>query len=410
MKFRSFLLLVVLFLTVGYLVLLRYYSPLHSTNATPIFPLALPPATPQLPNDWFLDLLEDLKDQQLLQENVVSKSILWRDYRTPGAMYDPSKHALVYLGWVAFWDMEKYAKVGGPAGEFIIWGDFITALAALGYQLTIVNKMVDLWIYLKANPTRYDIIVTDYDGLGTAENIGHFPLYHCRYYLIDGFGTQEAFNIKRHLDLKRILTPYPFDGSNSPINVVVSVLPKHQWSPLKLQGVIWAKDPIFLRSHLSTLKFLTQTLNITLVTTFRTNISDKNSTKLLSEFKSYPNIIFHNFLNRMQYLQLLSGSAFLLGLGRPLDGPTPLEAMAHGCTFINPLFVTPYVQQGKPTRYTYHSQHPFIQEYVPEPFAFTIDVTNHSLLAETIHKITLQYQKRQEFEQRTFHHPRAIQH
>jgi hypothetical protein len=357
----------------------------------------------RIPNNWFQNLVNDLRDQQLLRENVLSKAILWENFTTPEAMYDPQKHALVYLGWVAFWNMESHALSGGPAGEFVIWGDFITALAALGYQLTIVNKMIDFWIYLKAKPTLYDIVITDYDGLGTAENIGHFPLYHCRYYLIDGFGTQEKFNIKRHLDLKRILTPYPFDGSNSPINLIASVLPKHLWSSPTFQGVIWAKDPAYLQSHLSTIEFLAQTLNITLVTTFRTNISGKKSSTTLSELRNLTNILFQGFLNRMQYLQLLSGSAFLLGLGQPLDGPTPLEAMAHGCSFINPLFVTPYTHQNKPTRYTYHSQHPFIQEHVPEPFAFTIDVTNHTKLAETIQKIFHRFQKRKEYERRISH-------
>jgi hypothetical protein len=439
MKFRSFLLVIVIIFTFGYLFLLRYYTPPHGsqekvqspilvleevrtsppvvppskspprsniTQLTPTSPANPLPKTTQspllrtlIPNNWFQNLVMDLRDQQLLRENILSKAILWQNYSTPSEMYDPQKHALVYLGWVAFWDMETHAKSGGPAGEFVIWGDFITALAALGYQLTIVNKMIDFWIYLKANPTKYDIIITDYDGLGTAENIGHFPLYHCRYYLIDGFGTQEKFNIKRHLDLKRILTPYPFDGSNSPINIVTSVLPKRLWSSLKLQGVIWAKDPAYLHSHLSTIKFLTQTLKITLVTTFRTNINNQKSSQALGELRAFSsNIIFRNFLNRIEYLQLLSGSAFLLGLGSPLDGPTPLEAMAHGCAFINPLFTTPYVQQNKPTRYVYHSQHPFIQQYVPEPFAFTIDVANHTKLAETIQKIVRRYQERKEFE------------
>jgi hypothetical protein len=403
MKFRSlFLAVAIIFAsTFVYVFLLKYYTPPDNSQEKEKGQNLTSGPKGNSPNKWFQSLLIDLLDQQLLRENVLSKEILWQDYRPPRSMQDPQKHALVYLGWVAFWNMESDAKLGGPAGEFVIWGDFITALAALGYQLTIVKHKIDFWIYLKANPMKYDIIVTDYDGLGTAENIGHFPLYHCRYYLIDGFGTQEKFNTKRHLDLKRILTPYPFDGSNSPINIVTSVLPKRLWSSPKLQGVIWGKDPAYLHSHLSTIKFLSQTLNITLVTTFRKNMRDKKSIRALHELKaSFPNIIFQNFLNRMQYLQLLSGSAFLLGFGRPLDGPTPLEAMAHGCAFINPLFSTPYVQRNKPTRYVYHSQHPFIQEHVPEPFAFTIDVTNHTKLAETIQKIFQRYQQRKKFERK----------
>jgi hypothetical protein len=286
MKFRS-----IFTSTFVYVFLLKYYTPPDNSQEKEKGQNLTSGPKGNSPNKWFQSLLIDLLDQQLLRENVLSKEILWQDYRPPRSMQDPQKHALVYLGWVAFWNMESDAKLGGPAGEFVIWGDFITALAALGYQLTIVKHKIDFWIYLKANPMKYDIIVTDYDGLGTAENIGHFPLYHCSYYLIDGFGTQEKFNTKRHLDLKRILTPYPFDGSNSPINIVTSVLPKRLWSSPKLQGVIWGKDPAYLHSHLSTIKFLSQTLNITLVTTFRKNMRDKKSIRALHELKaSFPNI------------------------------------------------------------------------------------------------------------------------
>jgi hypothetical protein len=377
----------------------------HSSRKFPHLRKAAPPPALQEqithfipPTDWYEKLILDLKGQILLKGNVLSKEFLWKHYTLNASLYDPRKHALIYLGWVAFWNMEEYAMTGGPAGEFIIWGDFVTALAALGYQLTFVNKMVDLWIYLKADPNKYDIIITDYDGLGTAENIGHFPLYHCRYYLIDGFGTQEKFNVKRHLDLKRILTPYPFDGSNSAINLVTSMLPYPLWSKRKMQGVLWSKDPSFITGHMDLIRFLTSKLNITLVTTFRAVIDTEAGSASLKEIKSYPNIVFLSFLSRVEYLQLLSSSMFLIGFGRPLDGPTPLEAMAHGCAFINPLFVTPFVHHNKPTRYPYRSQHPFVQDHVPEPHAFTIDIMNHTALAETIKKITRRFQEREEFE------------
>jgi hypothetical protein len=424
MKFRSVLLIVISGLGLLYLLLLQYYTSPHRSSE--VLPLALEAQTlrktpvqstidhrpPHLipPKDWYEQLINNLKGQKLLKENILSKEFVWKHHKIDESLYDQRRHALIYLGWVAFWNMETYAMAGGPAGEFIIWGDFVTALAALGYQLTFVNKMLDLWIYLKADPNKYDIIVTDYDGLGTAENIGHFPLHHCRYFLIDGFGTQEQFNSKRHLDLKRILTPYPFDGSNSAINLVTSLLPYHLWSERKMQGVLWAKDPAFLADHLDTILFLTRHLKITLVTTFRSNIADRVAVNALNTIKSYPNITFLPFLNRVQYLQLLSASMFLIGFGRPLDGPTPLEAMAHGCSFINPVFVTPFVHKNKPTRYEYRSQHPFIERHVPEPHAFTIDIRNKTALTETVRKIAHRYQERERLERlgqglkRSFNH------
>jgi len=44
-----------------------------------------------------------------------------------------------------------------------------------------------------------------------------------------------------------------------------------------------------------------------------------------------------------------------IGLGFPYEGPAPLEAIAHGCVFINPKFSPPHSSQntkffkGKPT-------------------------------------------------------------
>lgn len=409
MKVRSLFLTAVITLGFGYLILLKYYTPTSSLidmkqgeklliHTPPQILPDIPIITKdQRPKDWYDKLLLELENQNLLRENILSKEFVWRNLSFPDDVYFPQRHALLYLGWVAFWNMEEYAKMGGPAGEFVIWGDFITALAALGYQLTIVKRFLDLWIYLKANPEKYDIIITDYDGLGTAENIGHFPRYHCRYYLIDGFGTQQQFN-KRNLDLKRILTPYPFDGSNSPIHIISSVLPSYLRSLPREQGVLWSKDPSFLLPHLETIRYIAEKLNITLITTFRTNIADKVTVDALQQIRSIPNIKFFNFLDRFEYLKLLSGSMFLIGFGRPLDGPTPFEAIAHGCAFINPLFLIPFVHNNKPTRYAYHSQHPFVQDNVPEPYAYTIDITNHTLLSNVIANIIHRFRQRVDYE------------
>ncbi len=403
MKFRHVLFVTFSLLSIGYLYLLHYYiNPSQSLSAS--LSLSLSPSSPPsssssssppLSLSWYQSLLLFLEGHTLLIENIRSKENLWLSLPIPINQNHFRKHALVYLGWCAFWNMEYYAQQGGPAGEFVIWGDFLAGLAALGYHLTLVDNMGDLWIYLSSNETKYDIIVTDYDGLGTAENIGHFPLFHCRYYLIDGFGTQEAFNTKRHLDLKRILTPYPFDGSNSAINIVTSVLPFEKRLPLKRQGVIWSKDPEFLFPHLDTIRYLTEDLGIQLVTTFRLNTDSPGADQVYTYLRALPNIKSLNFLNRQSYLQLLSGSMFLIGFGKPLDGPTPLEAMAHGCAFINPIFSPPFVQTNKPTRFPYTSQHPFVEDHVPQPFAFTIDLNNRTILKETIEIIEKRHERRQ---------------
>jgi hypothetical protein len=93
-------------------------------------------------------------------------------------------------GWVAFWNMEEGALQGGPAGEFVIWGDLVAGMANIGYQLTFVHTIHGFWQLVKGWPQLWDVVITDYDGLGTAENAEHFPQQHCKYYIVDGFGTQ----------------------------------------------------------------------------------------------------------------------------------------------------------------------------------------------------------------------------
>lgn len=140
-------------------------------------------------------------------------------------------------------------------------------MAALGFELVFVKTICNFWKLLSTDDgNSFDVVITDYDGLGTAgmfcirevkqlryyyflhlENSGQFPLHHCKYFLVDGFGTQAPFN-KRNMDLKKILTPYPFDNSNTAIHLVTGVLPKALWVTEQREdfGLLWAKLPKYL--------------------------------------------------------------------------------------------------------------------------------------------------------------------
>jgi hypothetical protein len=93
------------------------------------------------------------------------------------------------------------------------------------------------------------------------------------------------------------------------------------------------------------------------------------------------------FTDRHSFLQRMSSSRFLLGVGEPIDGPTAMEAMAQGCVFINAKFTPPVVYDGKPTVRPYTSQHPFVEHYVPEPYAYTVDLSNKTAVDEVILRI-----------------------
>lgn len=64
-------------------------------------------------------------------------------------------------------------------------------------------------------------------------------------------------------------------------------------------------------------------------------------------------------LPKEEWRKLLASSSFLLGLGDPVLGPSALEAIAFGCTFINIKYSTKRVI--KPGIYA-ESQHDWIKE------------------------------------------------
>jgi Glycosyltransferase family 18 len=337
---------------------------------------------------------------------------------------------------VAYWDMETQATKGGPSGEFAFFADLIGALSCLGVQLTVVHSIKDFWTQLTrvdGVSKQYSIIITDYDGLGAAELIGDFPGNHCRYYIMDYFGTQDEFNQKaRRLDLKRILTPYPFDGSNTPLYFAVDSLPRPQWADNRKEaGILWAKSDSYLLTQINSIQWAAEIMPLhTFMSNLISNLpaqqggrshlikqggsiyntnSNSNSntttlgevrrqqhqqeeegTSLLEGFHSIDNLLAsdrirkHGFVDHQRFLRQMTGVRFVLGLGAPLDGPTALEALAHGCIFINPTINPPITIADKPTRRMFTSQHSFVEEYISWPHAITLDIQNKTALQDAL--------------------------
>lgn len=139
--------------------------------------------------------------------------------------------------------------------------------------------------------------------------------------------------------------------------------------------MIWAKSYKYIHEKLPILREISEYLP--LVGTFGED-SSRSEIQFITQFP---------FMNRTAFLQLLSSSLFLIGVGNPLDGPTALEAIAHGCIFINPRFSPPIHVENKPTRYLYTSQHPFAEKYIPPPHVYTVDFNNRQTLHQVIKQI-----------------------
>ena len=95
-----------------------------------------------------------------------------------------------------------------------------------------------------------------------------------------------------------------------------------------------------------------------------------------------PGITIHGHLPADEWALLLSESAFFLGLGDPIAGPSALEALGAGCVYLNPTYPTPQVVSGLP----FSSQHPYLAEGVGEPYVCSYAINNAPELVACINK------------------------
>lgn len=90
----------------------------------------------------------------------------------------------------------------------------------------------------------------------------------------------------------------------------------------------------------------------------------------------------HGILNLTDLQALLQESKVFIGMGFPYEGPAPLEAIAHGCFFLNPRIIPPLDRTnsqffaGKPTLRSITSQNPYTERFIGKPYVYTFDMNN----------------------------------
>jgi len=88
------------------------------------------------------------------------------------------------------------------------------------------------------------------------------------------------------------------------------------------------------------------------------------------------------YLPPQQWQALLGRASFLIGIGHPLLGPAPLDALAAGCAYVNPRFVKPWFINDEPAL-EISSQNPYV-ESIPPPFVYTVDPSNVSAVEAAV--------------------------
>lgn len=263
---------------------------------------------------------------------------------------------------------EENSLRGGASGEIIIRKSLEKAFELLGHKLIVMSSDLE---FESTNMNDYNFIILDpwtwaAKGWVPKQNIVGFE---DKVYILDFFGSKnlrgDSFNIPPH----RFLTAFgsPSNNGNTFLGYMISEDIKPFDSSTKSdQGVIWGKDPRHFENQEKVLSHAAE--RVSLVATISTPIQSIHS-----------NIRFIGLQTKDQWLELLQNSKFLLGLGNPLAGPSAIDAIAHGCMFINPIY-------NKPVREEYTSQHPYAMTKIGIPYVCSYHEGNLDELDECISK------------------------
>ena len=246
-----------------------------------------------------------------------------------------------------------------------------------------------------APPSRFsfDILITDTESLKSLRSMGLEKEANCKYRVLDVWGTPPSQN---HLKLhtKQFWVPFPFSKPNEAVdlspNTVVGnrvegiaasmLFPEILCSntdkgnkngggnikkldpvPKLRQIAIWGKEPkYFTPNVIQVLGQISKELNIPMYVAGKKAVTCR-----------LPNGVYNlGILSIEDRNKLLSESLFFIGLGDPVLGASPFEAMAHGTIYLNPVYPQPKnLWQNRQFHYT--SQHQYAG-FVGAPLSYDI--------------------------------------
>ena len=250
-----------------------------------------------------------------------------------------------------------------------------------------------------------DVIFTDIIGLRKMkQRLKSFYLANkCRIRLLDSFGTHAEFNhpsyFKSHwkelghrrtnpwgghgLNLGQFLTMYPHTDDNTFLGFVVETF--HHGGiehPRENITLIYGKEKYYMSNGTEPVFEIARKF-----TEIHATVADADE-NFMKDF----GIVNHKLLSGKEFHALLRRSKVFLGLGFPLEGPAPLEAVANGAVFINHQFKPPKSRhtfkffEDKPTNRELNSQSPYLERFIGLPHVITVDVFNAAELESAYRK------------------------
>ncbi|KAI6238388.1 Alpha-1,6-mannosyl-glycoprotein 6-beta-N-acetylglucosaminyltransferase [Aphelenchoides fujianensis] len=352
--------------------------------------------------------------RRLWPEWTEAKRVL--ETNRPAVAHRRTKTLYLYLGFLNVekgrMNFVKVAKSGGPLGEMVQWADLMAAAHVLGYDVHVFTVWAEARRALSQrqqqaipcpdrNATSVDLIFTDIMGLMKIKRqLKSFYVDNwCRFRVLDSFGTHAEFNQPQYfkanykrfgskvksnpwgghaLNLQQFLTLYPHTDDNTFLGFVVETQPfGSQEIARENLTVVYGKDASMWVDSAPVLEVAARFTEIH-GTVLNYSAASRHAQR---EFEN------HGVLSPLDFSALLRRAKIFLGLGFPIEGPAPLEAVANGAIFINPRFEPPKSRttykffSEKPTMRKITSQNPYMERFVGRPFVITVDIRNATELA-----------------------------
>lgn len=274
----------------------------------------------------------------------------------------------------------------------------------IGHNVTVIEDQITFHKTQFSLDEQFDIIFCDYHFTSRARNNSLIwtPSLRSKLRVLDTFGTQNYFNMlpveratQQHvistycclqIHPAQFYTFYPHTPENTFLGYSVLSWKYHKHAATTIinnatqtieysknnQAVVWGKLGSYYIPATGYLKLLSGEM------------------KIHGTAKGTPPayVTNHGVLTPEEYGVLLEETVLFLGVGFPLDGPSPFEAMARGCIYVNAKFPHPINSQndsklrGKPTLRSYTSQHPYLEQFTSH--VITIDLKNTTEVQEMI--------------------------
>lgn len=299
---------------------------------------------------------------------------------------------------------------GGPLGDLVQWADLIAGLYMLGHNVTIMKDIYQvarglrysrfMWSPRDGCPMKdFDIIYADIIAMKTFPS-DVLDAYSCKFRVLDAYGTQAMYNNPAYslehnyhssyghlgLNLQQFYTFYPHTPDNTFLGFAVE-LPKLVSKTVEKKekiGLLYGKDPNYFKKHKLYIHQLMGWMEV--------HVTVANITTLPV------GVINHGVLSAEDYRKLLARAKFFIGVGLPLESTGVIEAIAHGCVFLNPKFKgsqQDILQQlGKPTLRKMTSQVPYMERFMGPPHVYTIDIGDTQAVAATLNTASATFTNR----------------